>query len=339
MIELKGLLDEKYLRRLEEACDNIKSMKVRGAGRIARYAAETLKIMAKNMKAKDSEEFISGVIEVARRLVSTRPTAVSLPNSMRFVVNRVLEDYEKGKDLESLRDSTVKYCSEFIRRSLEAMKNIAEIGSRRIKDGYTIMTHCHSTVAVEIIKQAWKSGKKLEVYVKETRPRYQGRITAKALAAEGIPVTLIVDSAARYFMKDVDLVVVGADTVAVNGAVVNKIGTSELALVAKEARVNVMVGAETYKFDPKTLTGELVEIEERPPEEVVPPNVLKEIGPIKVRNPAFDVTPAEYIDVIVTEKGVIPPQAAFLIMKEEFRVSIPHAKDPWERGTFPKSYL
>jgi len=183
---------------------------------------------------------------------------------------------------------------------------------------------------VNIIRKAWESGKHVEVFVRETRPRFQGHITAKALASAGIPVTLIVDSAARYFMKTVDLVVIGADTVAVNGAVINKIGTSELALVAKESRVNVMVGAETYKFDPKTISGELVKIEERDWREVISEEKLKSIGNIKVRNPAFDVTPPQYIDVIVTERGVIPPQAAFLIIQSEFRMSLPYVKDPWE---------
>jgi len=328
---IKKYLPNNTFSKLVEACENIKSMKVRGAGKIARYAAYTLKESAKHITAKDPSIFIEVVKSIARCLVNTRPTAVSLPNSMRYILNRLLEDYEKGSyNVDELKDLIGKYADNFVNKSLKAVEIIAELGSRRIKDGDIIMTHCHSTVAVNIIKKAWESGKHIEVFVRETRPRYQGHITAKALASAGIPVTLIVDSAARFFMKDVDLVVVGADTVAVNGAIINKIGTSELALVAKESRVNVLVGAETYKFDPKTVSGELVRIEERDWREVISKEKLKEIGNIKIRNPAFDVTPPQYIDVIATERGVIPPQAAFLIIQSEFKITLPHVKDPWE---------
>ncbi len=130
----------------------------------------------------------------------------------------------------------------------------------------------------------------------------------------GIDVTLIVDSAVRYFINDVDCVVVGADTITANGALINKIGTSQIALAAKEARVPFMVAAETYKFSPKTLFGELVVIEERDASEVAPEELLK-LG-VKVRNPAFDVTPRDYIDVIITEIGAIPPEMAYIVITE-----------------------
>jgi ribose 1,5-bisphosphate isomerase len=117
-------------------------------------------------------------------------------------------------------------------------------------------------------------------------------------------------------MKKIDKVVIGADSIAANGAVVNKIGTSQLALIAHEARALFFVAAESYKFHPQTLVGELVEIEERDATEVVNP---KEFPGIKIRNPAFDVTPPEYIDLIITEKGIIPPQAAFTLL-EGFRL-------------------
>jgi len=328
---LKKYLPHDVFSKLVDACENIKTMKVRGAGKIARYAANALKESAKEITTKDPDVFIEVVKSIARCLVNTRPTAVSLPNSMRYILNRLLEDYNKGTHaVNELKELIRIYADDFIDKSIKAVETIAELGSKRIKDGYSIMTHCHSTVAVNIIKKAWESGKHIEVFVRETRPRFQGHITAKALASAGIPVTLIVDSAARFFIKDIDLVVVGADTVAVNGAVINKIGTSELALVAKESRVNVLVGAETYKFDPKTVSGELVKIEERDWREIISEARLKEIGNIKVRNPAFDVTPPQYIDVIVTERGVIPPQAAFLIIQSEFKITLPHVRDPWE---------
>ncbi|MEM4702681.1 MAG: ribose 1,5-bisphosphate isomerase, partial [Archaeoglobaceae archaeon] len=185
---------------------------------------------------------------------------------------------------------------------------------KRIKDGSTILTHCNSSTAIAVIKKAHEMGKKLEVIATESRPRWQGHITARQLKEAGIDVTVIVDSAVRFFMKEVDLVLVGADTITANGALINKIGTSQIALCAKEARVPFIVAAETYKFSPRTLAGELVVIEERSAEEVLPKELL-DLG-IKARNPAFDVTPRDYIDVIITEIGAIPPEMAYLVIKE-----------------------
>ena len=126
-------------------------------------------------------------------------------------------------------------------------------------------------------------------------------------------VTLIVDSAARYFMKNVDLVLVGADTVTSNGVVINKIGTSTISLIAHEARVPFIVLAESYKFSRETLSGALVEIEEREPSEIINPEKLKNV---KIRNPVFDATPPSYVDTIITEFGAISPYMAYRIIKE-----------------------
>lgn len=294
------------------AASKIANMEIRGAGKIARSAARALKSCAEASKAKRREEFLGELEESGRILISARPTAVSLPNAVQFVLNRVKGSSSGVKELRGL---AVKTAETFVEKSLKAVKLIGEIGARRVRDGEVIMTHCHSNAALSIIKNAWEDGKKIRVIVTESRPRYQGHITARILAEASIPCTLIVDSAVRTFMKGVDKVIVGADSIAANGAVVNKIGTSQLALAAHEARVVFMVAAESYKFHPSTLIGELVEIEERAPREVAAPEDFKGVT---IRNPAFDVTPPEYIDLIVTEKGVIPPQAAFMVIREEF---------------------
>jgi len=294
------------------AAAKIASMKIRGAGKIARSAARALKSCAKASKAKNRKEFLGELEESGRILISARPTAVSLPNAVQFVLNRVNGSRD---DVEGLRDLAISTADTFVEKSLKAVKRIGEIGARRVRDGEVIMTHCHSNATLSVIKNAWEQGKKIRVIVTEARPRYQGHITARILAEAGIPCTLIVDSAVRTFMKGVDKVIVGADSIAANGAVVNKIGTSQLALAANEARVVFMVAAESYKFHPRTLIGALVEIEERGKEEVADTG---EFRGVEIRNPAFDVTPPEYIDLIVTEKGVIPPQASIMIIKDEF---------------------
>ncbi|MET1160430.1 MAG: ribose 1,5-bisphosphate isomerase [Thermoprotei archaeon] len=294
--------------------EDIKTMKIRGAGKIARAAAEALKIAAEKYSGShDPSEFKAYMKRVAELLLSTRPTAVSLPNAVYYVMYRL----EKSSGtFEELRDTVRKTADQFIRESLEALKKISEYGARRIKDGSVVLTHCHSTASVSVISRAYEMGKIVKVYSTETRPLYQGRITTQQLLEKGVPVIQIPDSAVRYIMHEVDHVVVGADTIASNGAVINKIGTSQIALAAHEARTRVFVAAETYKFSPMTVIGELVPIEFRDPTEVVPREWLNKHPRVKVLNPAFDVTPPEYIDAIITEIGVIPPQAAILVLLE-----------------------
>ncbi len=286
------------------AAEKIRSMEVRGAARIAKFAAETLR----NFAARVSGDFDTAMRRAAEILLNTRPTAVSLYNAVNYVMRY------SGESVEEKRKDAIRRAEEFISWVETAQRRIGEIGEKRIKDGYVIMTHCNSSAALSVIKRAHENGKRIEVIATESRPRWQGHITARELREEGIDVTLIVDSAVRYFINDVDCVIVGADTITANGALINKIGTSQIALAAKEARVPFMVAAETYKFSPKTLYGELVVIEERSAEEVAPKELI-ELG-VKVRNPAFDVTPRDYIDVIITEVGAIPPEMAYIIIRE-----------------------
>ncbi len=296
--------------------EEIKTMKLRGAGKIARAAAKALMISALEYNGpNDVNSFITYMNRIKKILLNTRPTAVSLPNAVLYVtrdLGRIPGSFEDAKR------TVVERAREFIKYSLEAKKKIGVIGAKRILDGETILTHCNSSVAIEILKTAFLEGKKIRVYATETRPLFQGHLTAKQLLEIGIPVTLIPDAAVRLVMKNVDKVIVGADTVAANGAVVNKIGTSQIALSAHEARVRVFVAAETFKFSPATVIGELVVIEERSPIEVVGEDFLKNYPSIDVRNPSFDVTPPEYIDAIITERGLIPPQASILILREVF---------------------
>jgi ribose 1,5-bisphosphate isomerase len=311
--------------RVQELAGKIQRMEIRGAGPIARAVAEGMKIQVETSKTKDSQDFIEELKYTGKILATARPTAVSAPNAVRFIFKRL--NVSEKRDLDHLKDVVMDSCDEFIAFSKEATQKIGEIGANRLRDGDMIMTHCNSSNVISVLKAAHNQGKHFEVYCTETRPRLQGLITAKQLRDAGIAVTVIVDCAARYFMEDFDHAIFGADAIAANGAVVNKIGTSEIALVAHEARVRTMVAAETYKFDPGTMAGGLVEIEERSPAEVIPD--LEEYTGITIRNPAFDITPSEYIDVIVTEMGVIPPQAAVLILTEQYGWKISE-NEPWE---------
>jgi ribose 1,5-bisphosphate isomerase len=303
---------------VERIARDIESMKIRGAGRIAMAAASALAITSSKSIAASREEFVEEMLMAARRLIATRPTAVSLPNSVRFVMKKLREGVNASYSLEELKRHVISTSEEFIKNSEEAVTKIGEYGSKLIEKNETIMTHCNSATAIEIIKTANRQGKSIKVFATETRPLFQGHITSQILSREGIDVTLICDNAVRHFIDKIDKVIVGADAIAANGALVNKIGTSLVALAAKEASIPFIVGTETIKFSPETIIGELIKIEERPWSEVINADILSNIGNIKVHNPAFDITPPEYVDMIVTEKGVIPPQGAIQVLSEEY---------------------
>jgi ribose 1,5-bisphosphate isomerase len=298
------------MKDVQETAEKIRTMEIRGAGRIAKAAAEAIRDYASNLQVNSMQEFSTRIQEVSDLLISTRPTAVSLPNAVK------LSSKYTSENIEDARQEIIKNANLFIERADKALGKIGKIGSRRIQDGDVIMTHCNSHAALSIITTAFQNGKDISVIATESRPRRQGLLTIRHLSEFGIPTTLIVDSAVRYYMKEVDKVVVGADAIAANGALVNKIGTSQLALAAHEARKSFMVAAETFKFSPSTIIGNPIEIEERSPDEIVDSKVISDLSHVQVRNPAFDFTPAEYIDMIVTDVGIIPPAMAYTVIKE-----------------------
>jgi ribose 1,5-bisphosphate isomerase len=298
----------KPMDQVLETAEKIRSMEVRGAGRIATAAAASLRDFSMTLEVKSLDEFNAELENAANLLLKTRPTAVSLSNAIRMV-----RKYKAG-DVDGARQAVVLNANNFIENSQKAVEKIGQIGSRRIRDGDTVLTHCNSQAAISVISAAHSSGKKIKVIATESRPRFQGITTIGMLDKLGIETELIVDSAARSVMNEVDLVVVGADVITANGTLVNKIGTAQIALCAREARTSFMVAAETYKFSPKTILGELVTIEEREPMEVLPD--ISKYRHVKVRNPAFDVTPHQYIDLICTEAGAISPEMSYLIIRE-----------------------
>jgi ribose 1,5-bisphosphate isomerase len=298
----------KPIDQVVQTAEKIRSMQIRGAGRIATAAAASLRDFSIALETKTLEDYRFEMQKAADLLLQTRPTAVSLSNAIRMVMKC------DAADLDLVRKAQVSNANRFIENSKKAVERIGLIGSRRIRDGDVVLTHCNSLAAISVIATAHRMGKKIKVMATESRPRYQGITTIGMLEQMGIETELIVDSAARSVMNEVDLVVVGADVVTANGTVVNKIGTSQIALCAREARTSFMVAAESYKFSPKTILGELVTIEEREATEVLPD--VSSYKHVHVRNPAFDVTPHQYIDLICTEAGAIPPEMSYLIIRE-----------------------
>jgi ribose 1,5-bisphosphate isomerase len=291
---------------------DIRDMKIRGAGRIARAGATAMCRFAEDYSGKDMGTFRKDLDDAAQVILGSRPTAVSLWNGVQASIRGA----KAAGSVDEAKEIIVNNSNRFIAESNEAVRHIAEIGAKRIEDGDTIVTHCNSSVAIGVIAEAHRQGKDIRVFATESRPWRQGILTVNDLSKEGIDTTLIIDSAVRLVMKKVDKVFVGADTITSHGALINKIGTSQVALAAKEARVQFYTCSETYKFSPLSLEGDLVKIEERDISEVVKPGEIP--ADVKVYNPVFDVTPAQYIDGIVTEMGLISPGSVYDILERKF---------------------
>jgi ribose 1,5-bisphosphate isomerase len=306
---------------VEETADAIASMETRGAATIADAAAAALATQARETDADDPEVFRESMRRAARSLHDTRPTAVSLPNALRYVLHGM-----DGGTVAELRASTVDRAERFRTDLDEAQATLGRVGAGRLRDGDVVMTHCHSTDAMSVVRAAVDQGKKLELVVKETRPRNQGHITASEARDLGVGVTLIVDNAAHRWLDGCDHVLVGADSIAADGSVINKVGTSGLAVSARDRGVPIMVAAQTIKLHPDTLTGQAVEIETRDEAEILDDERRADIGEIEVSNPAFDVTPPRHVDAIVTEHGQFPPESIVTLMRELYGESV---HDPW----------
>lgn len=297
----------------EEILEGIKDMSIRGAAEIGRRVSLAIRLYAEREIEPDTKRYLSKLHSFSQKALGARPTAVTLWSG----VARTLKGVNKAPGSEEMLKLIQRNSSQFIEASLRAVSTIAEMGARRVPKNSVILTNCNSTAAVATIIKAHEQGKVKMVYATESRPKLQGWITVNQLAEKGVPVTMIVDSAVRHHMKFIDMVIVGADTIASNGAVINKIGTSQIALIAHERRVPFLVCAETYKFSPQTFHGSLVAIEERDPGEVIDKKQFPGVG---VSNPVFDATPAEYVDAIVTEVGVIPATAAYEVIVHDFGI-------------------
>ena len=294
--------------------ERIRKLEVQGARNVAIAAIKALEALAEETSAKTREEFMKQLSEARAALFASRATEPLMRNAVRWIISQVEDSGEEN--VKALAEVVSSSSSQFL-KNLEASKeHIAAIGSKRIRDGMVVFTHCHSSTVTHLLSKAKKDGKHFEVVCTETRPVFQGRITAKEMLELGVKTTFIVDSAARSFIRDVDIVIVGADAITAEGNVINKIGTGTIALLAHEARKTFYVVAELLKFDPATACGEYEKIEERSPDEVWKdaPEALN------IRNPAFDVTRRDFIHGVICEEGIIPPHSVKEVM---------HRKYPW----------
>ena len=311
------------LKDYNETAQAIKTMIVRGAGAIG--ATGGYGIAQAALQAHDSG-FMNYVNKAAEILRATRPTAHDLFYAIDRVMKRINEN--QNNPIKA-REEAVREAQAIADEGASAGEKIGEFGAELIKDGFRILTHCNAGwlafvdwgSALSPIFKAKRQGKKVFVYVDETRPRMQGaRLTAWELVNEGIDHAIIADNAAGYYMRkgSIDMVIVGTDrTVARDGSVANKIGTYTKAVLAKENGIPFYVAAPTSTIDFKLESGKQIPIEERHEDEVLKMFGLNNSGGVekiriapegsRAKNPAFDVTSAKYITGIITEKGIFKP--------------------------------
>ncbi|MEM2994646.1 MAG: S-methyl-5-thioribose-1-phosphate isomerase [Candidatus Bathyarchaeia archaeon] len=300
------------MRNCEEVAEAIKTMKIRGAPLLGAAAAFALALTVHNSKGESKEELLNKLEKAAKTLKSTRPTGVNL----FWALDRILSKaHSFCGNAEALADFVVEEAQKIADEDCMANRLIGRFGAELIHDGDTILTHCNAgalaTVeygtALGVVRAAWEQGKKVRVFATETRPKLQGaRLTTYELKRDGIPVTLITDNMVGYVMykRLINKVVVGADRI-VQDAVVNKVGTYGIAVLAREHGIPFYVAAPKSTFDLSHASADIT-IEERKPEEVTfIGNMRIATEGIDVLNPAFDITPLDYVTGIICESGII----------------------------------
>ena len=288
-------------------------LKIRGAPAIGIAGAYAVTLGALKIESTNIKEFSNSLDGIIATIAATRPTA----RNLFFALERMRQAAASGITREKIKNALINEAVKIHAEEAEATKKISRSGAELIEDGWTILTHCNTGplatsgygTALGIIIMAQQQGKKIEVFVDETRPLLQGaRLTTWELQKANVKFTLITDSMAGHFInsRKINCIITGADRVAANGDTANKIGTYTLAVLAHENEIPFYIAAPTTTIDPDINTGEEIPIEERKPEEVTHIRGVS-IAPdgVDAANPAFDVTPHRYITTIITEKGII----------------------------------
>ncbi len=277
--------------------EDIKNLKIQGAKAVAKAAVDALRIVADGYKDSRKVDQIHYLNKAKLVLFKTRPTEPCMRNSLNYV----LDDIESADDVY---DEICKRAGEVRDHFKNVEQEIAKIGSKKIKNGMVIFTHCHSSTVIGILREAKQQGKRFKVHNTETRPLFQGRKTAYDLAISGIPVRHYIDSAARLALKKADLMLIGADAITAEGKVINKIGSELFAETAERRGVPVYCCSDSWKFDPLTIFGYEEVIEQRLKKEVwlTPPKG------VLIDNHAFENVSADLITGVISEIGIYRPE-------------------------------
>ena len=289
---------------VKQTAKDIKSLKIQGASNVRKKAIEALLKASHASKEKTTNGFRKEFLKNFEELYHSRPTEPELRTALRIIKKSISEKELSVGQMKGIIISTIQ---DYTKNRDKAIEDIATFGSNMIEKDSTIMTICHSSTVVKMLIKAKSKIKK--VYCLETRPLYQGRITATELSKAGLDVTLLVDNAATTVLKECDYFFSGADAFLADGDVINKIGTNQISYACKKFNTKHYAVCSTHKFEPSTFLGKQEPIEERSEEEVWDKKSKQKCGAtkVKIKNPAFDRTDACTIEGIICELGVFTP--------------------------------
>lgn len=307
---------KEVLKHIDKIYKDIKSIKIQGATNIAIAGIDAIVYAVDNCEIENKEEFIDFVYEVCEKIRSSRPTEPMMFNGIKYILYNFKKDQEKS--LAVIKKNIIKNGKYFLKLINITTEKSIKNGSRLIKDGDNVLTHCHSSCVVKTFIEAKKLGKKIHVYNTETRPLYQGRITSADLSKNKIKNTMVVDSEASFLIYDsgddddykIDGVFIGCDAIGMSGSVINKIGSFGIATACYLSKIPIYICGNLLKSD---VTDE-IPVESRDFKEIWK-NAPKGL---KILNFAFDLVPGKFITGFITEFGVIKPKDVKRVIKEKY---------------------
>ena len=285
----------------------IRNMNVKGGSPFGRAAAWAFKLVSEQEGITDKDTLLHRYEEVAKQMTDLKPTMATIYNTW-YLVQKVLAKQQQ-EDIETIKHSVIQLADSIIDYSFEAVDKLAGYGAQLIQDGQTVLMHSYSSTLMGIFIKAAQAGRKFTVICTESRPLRESRVAVRLLQKLHIPVIYITDAAVYEFMPRADFIVMGADSLCVNGDVANKMGTAMISKLAKVCKKPVYIASELYKLDLRTAQGYPVLLERRTEKEIILPDDFESLEGIDIINQFFDLTPAREVDSIICEFGCIAPGA------------------------------
>lgn len=290
---------------VDHILEEVRAMRVRGGSAFGQAAALAFRFVALDDRIETPEALFAELDRVAAQLLAEKPTMATIHNARTLIVDTTRRD--EGADLPRLREAIVARADRFVRMSRGAVDALGRVGARLVQDGQTVMMHSFSESVLSIFEKACAEGKRFTVCCTESRPLREGRVSARRLSALGVPVIFATDASMAELARRADWIVVGADSIGIDGSVANKMGTNLLSIVAERFDRPFYVATELLKLQPLTEQGYPIQLEQRPPGEVAAPGDFDDDARVEVRNQFFDLTPPYRIRALLTERGLISP--------------------------------
>jgi ribose 1,5-bisphosphate isomerase len=291
---------------VEHILEEVRTMRVKGGSAFGVAAAQAFRFVAQDQEIASTEQLFSELDRVAVLLLAEKPTMGTVHNAYQLIVtgprSRIADD-----DVAVARNEIADRADRFVDHSVNAVIELGRVGSELVRSKQTIMMHSYSASVLSVFETARQAGKQFQVICTESRPLRESRMAASRLSSLGVPVTFVTDASMAAFAVKADWILVGADSLAVDGSVANKMGTNLLSIVADRLDVPFYVASEVLKLQPRTREGSPIVLEKRPISEMVRPDDFEHAENVTIVNQFFDLTPPQRIRAIITEQGVYSP--------------------------------